>query len=118
MFKTKKEAMKDVGKVYRHRITIQEFVEEVDEYGTPIGSGWQDVMTVWASVEPIRGCEYIEVQNTQAELTTRIRMRYRPGITPAMRVVYQRRIFDIQSVIDINEQHTHLELMCVEKVSD
>ena len=118
MLKTKTEAMKDVGKVYRHRITIQEFIEEVDEYGTPIGSGWQDVMTVWASVEPIRGREYIEVQNTQAELTTRIRMRYRPGITPAMRVLYQGRVFDIQSVIDINEQHTHLELMCVEKVSD
>lgn len=118
MLKTKTEAMKDVGKVYRHKITIQEFVEEVDEYGTPIESGWQDVMTVWASIEPIRGSEYIQLQNTQAELSARIRMRYRPDITPAMRVLYQDRVFDIQSVIDINEQHTHLELMCVEKVSD
>jgi len=118
MLKTKTEAMKDVGKVYRHKITIQEFVEEVDEYGTPIGSDWQDKITVWASIEPIRGSEYIQLQNTQAELSTRIRMRYRPDITPAMRVLYQDRVFDIQSVIDINEQHTHLELMCVEKVSD
>lgn len=118
MLKSKAEVMRDVGKTYPHSIKIQEFVEEVDEYGTPIGSGWQDVMAVWASIEPIRGREYIQLQNTQAELTTRIRMRYRPGITPAMRVLYQDRVFDIQSVIDINERRRYLELMCIEKVGD
>lgn len=118
MLKPKKEVMRDVGKTYLHLIKIQEFKETVDEYGTPIGSGWQDVMTVWASIEPIRGREYVLLQNTQAELTTRIRMRYRPGITPAIRVLCQDRVFNIQSVIDINEQQRHLELMCIEKVSD
>lgn len=101
----------------RHRITIQEFVEQVDEYGTPIGSGWQDVATVWAAVEPIQGREYILLQNTQSELTTRVRIRYRPGIKPAMRVVYGTRIFDIQAVIDFEERHVELQLMCKEVIT-
>lgn len=98
----------------RHRVTIQEFVEQVDEYGTPTGQAWQDVCTVWAAVEPIQGREYILLQNTQSELTARIRIRYRPGIKPAMRVVYGDRIFDIQSVIDPEERHIELQLMCKE----
>ncbi|MBO8158832.1 phage head closure protein [Thermosyntropha sp.] len=98
----------------RHRITIQEFVEQVDEYGTPIGAGWQDVCTVWAAVEPIQGREYILLQNTQSEVTIRIRIRFQPGIKPAMRVKYGNRIFDIQSVIDPEERHIELQLMCKE----
>lgn len=98
----------------RHRVTLQEFVEQVDEYGTPIGSGWQDVCTVWAAVEPIQGREYILLQNTQSELTTRVRIRYRPGIKPSMRVLYGGRVFDIQSVIDLEERHIELQLMCKE----
>lgn len=98
----------------KQRVRIQEFVEVVDEYGTPIGSDWEDVAIVWASVEPLRGREYIQLQNTQAELTTRIRIRYQPGITPAMRVLYDDRKFNIQSVIDPEERHRELELMCIE----
>lgn len=98
----------------RHRVIIQEYREIVDQYGTPIDQGWQDVCTVWAAVEPIQGREYILLQNTQSELTARIRIRYRPGIKPAMRVVYGQRVFDIQSVIDPEERHIELQLMCKE----
>ncbi|MGI6711877.1 MAG: phage head closure protein [Bacillota bacterium] len=101
----------------RHRVTLQEFVEVVDEYGTPIGSGWQDVATVWAAVEPFKGEEYIQLQNTQAELTAKVTIRYLPGIKPAMRVLYGDRVFDIKSVIDPEERHRELQLMCVEKVA-
>jgi len=101
-----------------HRVTLQEYKEVVDQYGTPIDQGWQDVATVWASVEPIRGREYVLLQNTQSELTTRIRIRYRAGITPAMRVLYGTRGFDIQSVIDPEERHIELQLMCIERVGD
>lgn len=98
----------------RHRVTIQEFKEDVDQYVTPIDQGWQDVATVWASVEPIQGREYVLLQNTQSELTTRIRIRYRSGIKPSMRVLYGTRVFDIQSVIDPEERHIEQQLMCKE----
>lgn len=98
----------------RHRVTLQEYKEVVDQYGTPIDQGWQDVATVWASVEPIQGREYVLLQNTQAEVTTRIRIRYRAGVKPAMRLLYGARVFDIQAVIDFEERHIELQLMCKE----
>lgn len=98
----------------RNKITLQKMSETKDEYGTPIGYDWQDVATVWASIEPISGKEYIMLQNTNSELTLRIRMRYLPGVTNAMRVVYETRIFNIQSVIDYKELHREMHLMCVE----
>ena len=102
----------------RHRVTLQEYKEVVDQYGTPIDQGWQDIATVWASVEPIQGREYIQLQNTQSELTTRIRIRYRPGIKAAMRVLYNDRIFEIVGPpIDPEERHLELQLMCKEVIS-
>jgi len=101
----------------RHRVIIQHLVETLDEYKTPTIT-WQDYATVWASVEPIRGREYIELQNTNSELTVRIRIRYLPGVTNDMRVLYGSRVFNIQSVIDINERHREMELMCIENTGD
>lgn len=99
----------------RNKITIQKFVEMLDEYNTPTGSStWQDVATMWASVEPISGKEYIMLQNTNSELILRIRMRYIPGITNAMRVKYGERVFDIQSVINYKELNREMHLMCTE----
>ncbi|OPX87736.1 MAG: Phage head-tail joining protein [Pelotomaculum sp. PtaB.Bin104] len=97
----------------RHRITIQEPVETLDSLKTPVLS-WQDVATVWAAVEPLRGREYLEVKNTNTELSARIRIRYRRGINPSMRVKYGSRIFNIESVIDFEERHREIHLMCSE----
>ena len=118
MLMEKKQAMKKVGMTYPHLITIQQLPESTDQYNTPMESEWQDVVTVWASIEPIQGREYVLLQNTQSELTTRIQIRYRPGIKPSMRALYGSRVFDIQSVIDYEERHIDLQLMCVEKAGD
>jgi len=97
----------------RHRITIQQPVESSNTFGE-VEKTWQDIATVWASIEPLRGREYFDSQQINAEVTTRIRIRYRPGIKPKMRVVYGERIFDIQSVIDVEERHKEIHLMCKE----
>lgn len=97
----------------RHRITLQELVTGQDEAGQPVDM-WQDVATVWASVEPLRGTEYWAAAQVQAERTVRIRIRYRPGIRPDMRVLYAGRVFNIQSIIDPEERHRELQLMCKE----
>jgi len=101
----------------RHRVTIQKTVETDDELKTP-AVNWEDVVTVWAAVEPLSGREYILAHNVNAEITARIRIRYRPGITPGMRVLYKGRVFDIQAVIDVGERHRELHLMCVEVVDN
>ena len=97
----------------RHRVTIQQKSVVRDTYGEEDVT-WTDVATVWGSVEPLQGREFIEAKQTQAEITTRIRMRYRSGILPEMRAVWDGHIYDIEAVIDVGGRKRELHLMCTE----
>lgn len=50
--------------------------------------------------------------SAQSEVTTRIRMRYRPGITSADRVIHEGTTYGITSVIDYKSANRELVLMC------
>jgi SPP1 family predicted phage head-tail adaptor len=99
----------------RHRITIEQAAVAQDTDGAVLES-WSTYAMVQASIEPISGREYFAAQSTQADVTHRIIVRYRSGITPKMRVNHGSRIFDILSVININERNRELHLMCRENV--
>ena len=92
------------------RITIQEKTVTRDAYGAEV-IDWTEVAEVWAAVLPIRGSEYVSLQMAQADLTTRFVIRYRAGVTPAMRIVYGDAVYDIKEVIDVRDSHRSLELM-------
>lgn len=103
----------DIGRMNR-RITIQyQNGWDVDDEGNAIPK-WDDFATVWANIRPLRGREYFEAAAVNAETTVKMLIRYRPGITPDMRVVYNGRIYNIQAVIDVYEGRRQLELMCKE----
>lgn len=106
----------NAGKL-RHRVTIQELVRTDDGYGG-ITETWQDVATVWAAVEPLRGNERYRAQQVQAELTHKVAMRYRVGVKPQMRLLYAGRVLEIEAVIDVEERHRWLELLCSEVVQN
>lgn len=93
------------------RVTIERLVETVDKYGDST-SEWVTLATVWAAVEPLVGREFIAALQVQASVTTRIRMRYRPGVTPADRVTHEGHTYGIESVIDVRSQRRELVLMC------
>lgn len=105
----------NAGKL-RHRITIQDKVTVPDGYGG-MTSTWQDVATVWASVEPLKGKELYEAHQMKAELTHRVRIRYVEGIKPQMRIVFRGRELAIEAIIDPEERHESLELLCSEVVA-
>jgi len=97
----------------RHRVTIQEAVTAQNSFGEETPS-WQDVATVWAAVEPLQGREYFDAQKQVAEVDTRVRVRYRAGIGPTMRVVWGVHTYDIGAVLDVGGRHRELHLMCRE----
>lgn len=99
----------------RHRVTIQQLTRVEDE-GGGYEENWADVATVWAAIKPLQGNERYEAQQVQSTLTHKVTIRYRVGIKPQMRIMYQGRIFNIESVIDIDEHHRWLELLCSEVV--
>lgn len=98
----------------RHRVTIQEKAGTgQDGYGEDLPV-WSDVATVWAAVEPLRGREFLEAQRAGAEVTTRIRIRYRDGIEPEMRVSWGDHTYDIEAILHIEERQREIHLMCKE----
>ena len=98
----------------RHRVTIQEKgTVERNSYGEEVIT-WAEVDTVWGSVEPLLGKEFLAAKREGAEVTTRIRIRYRSGITPTMRVVWGSHTYDIESVVEVEGRGRELQLMCRE----
>jgi len=99
----------------RHRVIMQKQLTEIDSFGSEINT-WQDIATVWASVEPLKGREFFAAQKENAETTVRICVRYRTGISPAMRIKFDDKIYEIIAIIDVEERHIELQLMCQELV--
>jgi SPP1 family predicted phage head-tail adaptor len=78
----------------------------------------ETVYVLWASVQPLKGRELIAAQATHSEVTTSFYTRYVAGIVPSMRIVYGGNVFDIFSVIDINEAHRELQIMAKQMPSE
>ena len=98
----------------RHRVTLQKKIVAVDDYGAAIGDApWEDVATVWASLEAMSGREFFASQQAQSEVTQRIRIRYRAGVTADMRVIHNGKVFNIVAPLQDNRGR-ELVLMCRE----
>lgn len=115
--------MLDIGRLNK-RVTFMQLKDE-DENGVPyeneIGQNIQKLTpykTVWASVEPITGKEYLEAQRVRNELTYKIFTRYFPGITVDMIINFKVRSFKIESMINYRESNEMLQFVCTEMVGD
>lgn len=106
----------DAGRLNK-RVTIQNRVVAQNGIGEAVTT-WAKLASVWASIEPIQGKEFWAQQQVQSEVTVRVRIRYRPGILPSMRLLYGQRVLVIESIINPHEKNEHLQLMCSEGVSD
>lgn len=95
------------------RVTIQTRASALDTFGQQIAT-WTDFLTCWASLESQSGKELMAAQAINAELTAMVTILYRASVTAAMRVLYQGRVLNIQSVIDPDTAHVALQLMCSE----
>jgi SPP1 family predicted phage head-tail adaptor len=83
----------------RRRLTFQAKAR-VDRPGGGWSEDWKDAFTVWGSVRGLSARERIVAMQTEGEVTHQIRIRYRAGITPAMRVLDADAIYDIDPPID------------------
>lgn len=103
----------EIGKL-RHRITFQEHLKTPDGYkGHTVE--WTNFATVWASVEPLSGREYFFSHQVKADVTHRVKIRYRDDITVKMRIKFGARALAIESILDIKERHEVLEILCREE---
>ena len=99
----------------RNRIIIEKTTESQSSSGE-VDNTWSTFATVWASIEPLNVKEYFDSQQVNAEENTRFRIRYLLGVTTKMRISWNSRIYDIRSIININEINKEMVLMAVEDV--
>ena len=126
----------------RHRVLIEESVVDIADGIVPAGSssdsdgdGAVDVdpqadgarTESWvpafeylsAAIEPLSGRDLIAAQAVQSEVTTRVRLRYRPGVTSAMRLRHRETIYDIKAVIpDATSGVRWMTLLCGSGVNE
>ncbi|MEK8132913.1 phage head closure protein [Paenibacillus filicis] len=88
--------------------------DDTDPAGQPLDDP-VEVCTVWGGIEPLRGREFFSAQQVNAEVTTRIRLRYRDGIDRTMLVRFKGVVFEILYVINPNYENKELQLMCKER---
>jgi SPP1 family predicted phage head-tail adaptor len=103
----------------RHRITLQRPGMDQDPDTGDVVPGWEDVAEVWAEIAPLSVREYLAADAKQSEVTTRITIRYRDGITPDLRIYHagKDKYYDIEGILpDPDSGLEYLTLACSEGV--
>lgn len=98
--------------IMRQKITLQQRVMTENAFGEMVES-WGTVMFLNASVEPLTGREFFRANDLPqkvAEVDTRIRIRRRKGLDPAIhRLVHGDVIYDLVAAITPQDrEQTHL----------
>jgi len=103
----------------RHRVLIQNAVESQDpSSGAPITT-WVDLATVFAEIVPSSVREFVAAQAIDSEVTTRITIRHRAGVTDKSRIIHRGQIYNVHGVLaDPVSGLEYLTLPCSEGVND
>lgn len=97
----------------RQKIRIQSATETQDSFGA-ISTTWSTFADVYADIMPIRGNEFFIVHQEKSQATIKFTIRYLSGLTTKHRILYDSRVFDIESIINIKERNREMILMCRE----
>ena len=93
------------------RVTLQRREQGEDEAGQPF-EDWLPYLSAWAAVYPLRGREIVAADAVASITDVRVIIRYRPGITPAMRVQHGTDTYWIESVANVASAGREIELLC------
>ncbi len=103
----------------RHTIAIQEATETDDGMGGALIT-WADVSgmgSVPAAVWPLKATERLDAMKLEHQVTHKVRIRFRSGITAKMRVNWsdKSKTFNIIGFINPDERNIMLEMLCLEE---
>lgn len=102
----------------QHPVVFQSPPAARNEYGEEEQD--TDDWTVFArrrvAIIPLTGRELWNAQQSQPDVTHRVEMRYLEGLTTKKRMKYGTRIFNILSVLNLEEDGREMHLICVERV--
>ena len=98
-----------------HWVEVQEAVQAADDLaGVP--EQWQTVHKTWGDVRPLSGREYVQAQAMQADVTHIVTTRLMSGANPRQRLLIDDRVFEIESVVNVQEAGRWSQWRCREAV--
>ena len=98
----------------RHRVAIMRYHDTTDALGNTVNV-LQEYKKVWAEIKPLRGTEQLEYYKYNNQETYKVTIRY-TDVTAKDVLRFSGRQFQIQAVINPNEDRYYLELMCIEDI--
>ena len=102
----------------RHTIAIQVETETSDGMGGFLLT-WNDVSglsSVSAAIWPLTAKESLDAMKLELQVTHKIRIRYRSGITAKNRIKFGTRYFNIISLINFEERGKQLDMLALEDI--
>jgi SPP1 family predicted phage head-tail adaptor len=97
----------------RYRVVLQSPVVQTDDTGEPVITDWVDVCPpVWAAIETLSGREWLASAEFRPDVSTRIRIRWRTGVSASHRVVHGGTTYNIAAVLPKFEGMSELHLYC------
>jgi len=97
----------------RHRITIEQNSPTQNNFGEEVPS-WSEFATRWAAVRATGGRETFADDQKFAEATHEFELRHISGVDPKMRIKWEERVFDIESVLDLDGRKRRTVIIAVE----
>jgi SPP1 family predicted phage head-tail adaptor len=102
--------MLSAGKL-NSRVRIEQRESGRDGIGQPL-TGWVEHATVWANIAAVSGLETVKSNAEVSVARYSIRIRCRPSVTAAMRVVYGSNIYAIRTVLHDVAGREYTDLVC------
>jgi SPP1 family predicted phage head-tail adaptor len=107
---------KNTSSRLRQRLTLQQEAQAPDTAGGYTRS-WQNVADLWAEITPVTGREKLFADQMQSQISHKIALRYRAGVSAGQRLVFETRAFNIRYVFNVGENNEMLELLAEEGVA-
>ncbi len=103
----------------RHKVLIQnQSISQDPDTGAEVVA-WSDHATVWAEVAPLSVREFVAAQAVNSEVTTRITIRQRDGVSDKSRIIHRGQVYNVHGVLaDPVSGLEYLTLPCSEGVND
>lgn len=99
---------KNIGR-FRRRIRVEKQAFVSDGMGGQTVT-WSEDFKVWAQIEPISGRQKLDLDAISSTVSHVIRFRCEEDVTNENRIIYNGREFNIQYVVNVDEDSTFYEI--------
>lgn len=96
---------------YNCRVSLQQLTGTFDDAGQPVET-WVEVSPLWASIRHLSGMQTLKAGAEASIVKASVRIRWRAGVTAAMRIVYGAQVYKISAVMPDLASRKFVDLVC------